>query len=79
MDNWHKLRAIIATVLRMPEEQVTAELSAEGVDTWDSLNHISIIGAVEQEFGITLPTENLGAFMSVAQLKSLLAERGVAF
>jgi len=79
MDNWQKLRVIIAAVLRLPEEQVTAELSAENVDAWDSLNHISILGAVEQEFGVTLPTENLGAFMSVAQLKSLLADRGVAF
>ncbi len=79
MNNAQKLRTIISTILRLPEERVTDDLSAEDVDTWDSLNHISIIGAMEQEFGITLPTENLGALMSVAQLKKLLTEHGVTF
>lgn len=79
MDNWQKLRTIISMILRLPEERVTDDLAAETVDTWDSLNHINIIGAIEQEFGITLPTENLGACMSVAQLKKLLTEHGVTF
>lgn len=79
MDNWQKLRTIISMILRLPEERVADDLAAETVDTWDSLNHINIIGAIEQEFGITLPTENLGACMSVAQLKQLLTEHGVTF
>jgi acyl carrier protein len=78
MDNSQKFRSIVSTILRVPEARVTDDLSSDGVETWDSLNHINLIGAIEQEFGVTLPTENLGDFMSVAQLKALLARLGVA-
>ena len=77
MDNSQKLRSIVSTILRIPEERVTDDLASDSVETWDSLNHINLIGAVEQEFGVTLPTENLGDFMSVAQLKALLSRYGV--
>lgn len=77
MDNAQKFRSIVSAILRVPEDRVTDGLSAEDVDTWDSLNHISLVGALEQEFGVTLPAERLGDFMSVAQLKSLLAKQGV--
>jgi acyl carrier protein len=79
MDNRQKLSAIVSTILHVPEERVTDDLSAENVETWDSLNHINLIGALEQEFGVILPTENLGDFMSLAQLKALLAGHGIAF
>jgi acyl carrier protein len=78
MDNSQKFRSIVSTILQVPEARVTDDLSSDGVETWDSLNHINLIGAIEQEFGVTLPTENLGDFMSVAQLKALLARLGVA-
>ena len=78
MDNHQKLRSIVSTILRVPEEKVTDELSSDSVETWDSLNHINLIGAIEQEFGVTLPTENLGDFMSIAQLKVLLSQHGIA-
>jgi acyl carrier protein len=78
MDNSEKFRLILSTILQVPQERVTDDLSADGVETWDSLNHINLISAIEQEFGVTLPTENLGDFMSVAQLKVLLAKHGVA-
>jgi acyl carrier protein len=78
MDNTQKLRSIVSAILHIPEERVTDELTADTVETWDSLNHINLISAIEQEFGVTLPTENLGDFMSVAQLKVQLTQHGVA-
>ena len=76
-ENVAKFNAILASVLGISESQVTDALSSENVDTWDSLNHINVIGALEQEFGVTLPAENLGDAMSVPLLKKLLAEHGV--
>ncbi len=73
----NKFITILTSVLGIPDSQVTDELSSESVDTWDSLNHINLIGALEQEFNVTLPAENLGDAMSVAKLKELLANHGV--
>jgi len=77
MDNSRKFRSIVSTVLQIPEDQVTDDLSPERVDTWDSLNHINLIGALEQEFGLSLATENLEQSQSIPSLKALLAEKGI--
>jgi len=77
MDEKQKFRSIVSAVLQIKEDQVTDELSPEQVDTWDSLNHINLIGALEQEFGITLATENLEQSQSIPSLKALLAEHGI--
>jgi len=78
MDNLDKFRSVLSAILGIPPDRVTDDLSAEMVDTWDSLNHINIIGALEQEFGISLPADHLGNCMSVARLKGLLTQHGVA-
>lgn len=76
-DHANKFNTILSTVLGIPESQINDALSSDSVDTWDSLNHINLIGALEQEFGVTLPAENLGDAMSVLRLKELLAAHGV--
>jgi len=77
MENGQKLRSVISTVLGIPEDRVTDDLSPDTVDTWDSLNHINIISALEQEFGITLATDNLADSMSIPKLKNLLTQHNV--
>ncbi|MFH1417410.1 MAG: acyl carrier protein [Planctomycetota bacterium] len=77
MNNGSRLRSIVSSILGVPEDRITDDLSPDNVDTWDSLNHISLISALEQEFGLTLPAENLGDSMSLPKLRALLAEHGV--
>lgn len=78
MDNGQKFRSIVSTILQIPEDEVTDDLSSEKTDTWDSLNHINLIGALEQEFGLTLDTNTLIQSQSILKLKTLLAEHGVS-
>ncbi len=67
----------VAAILQLQVDDVTDEISPENTDTWDSLNQINLISALEQEFGVTLPIDSLEAFDSVAALKDLLAQHGV--
>jgi acyl carrier protein len=76
--NLEKFRSAVAATLGLAPEEVNDQLSSETLDTWDSLNHINLISALEQEFGVMLPTEGLVATQSVAGLKAMLAEHGVA-
>ncbi len=77
MDNSQKFRSTISAILGVPEDQITDDLSSETVDTWDSLNHINLISAIEQEFGVTLATDDLADSQSVRKLVALLADRGI--
>jgi acyl carrier protein len=76
-NNNQRFRTIVSTVLGIAPEQVQDQLNPDSVDTWDSLNHINLIAALEQEFGIVLPAGSMSANQSVRGLKTLLTEHGV--
>jgi acyl carrier protein len=75
--NDQRFRGIIATVLGIEPAKVQDQLNPDSVDTWDSLNHINLIAALEQEFGIMLPAGSLAANQSVRGLRTMLVEHGV--
>ncbi|MFQ5430722.1 MAG: acyl carrier protein [Phycisphaerae bacterium] len=77
MDDNGKFRSIVSTILQVPEDQVSDDLTPEKIDTWDSLNHINLIGALEQEFNVTLNTETIERSRSIPRLRALLAEQGI--
>ena len=77
--NQEKFCGAVSAVLGVAPQTVTDDLSSETIDTWDSLNHINLISALEQEFGVMLPTESLAAAQTVGGLKKLLTQLGVSF
>lgn len=75
--NVDRFRTVVSAILGVSPAEVVDDLSPDRADTWDSLNQINLIGALEQEFGVTLVAPNLADYQSVARLKALLAEHGV--
>lgn len=57
---------------------LTPELTAAEVPEWDSFNHINLIVAVEQKFGIKFQTAELESMLNVAHLVSLIEKKLVA-
>lgn len=54
---------------------VTAELSAEQVDEWDSLLHISIVAAVEEEFSIRFRVGEVEGAKNIGEFADLILSR----
>lgn len=79
MTNEDRFKSILSTILLVPASEILDTTSAESLDTWDSLNHISLLGALEQEFGVTINTDRIEKTRSVAALRSVLSENGVEF
>jgi acyl carrier protein len=52
--------------------QVNAETTADQIDGWDSFNHISIVVAIEQHFGIKFKTAEVESLQKVGELVSLI-------
>ncbi len=53
----HQLREIFAVVLDLPNERIVPELSPDTCASWDSLQHIHLVSAIDETFGIELPVE----------------------
>lgn len=52
-----------------------AELSAKDVPEWDSISHIRLVVAVEEEFSITLTTAELAGLQNVGQMVDLIRSK----
>lgn len=66
---------VIASVLRVPAAALTDHSSPDDVGTWDSMKHLQILLAVEEEFGIQLPADAADTLQTVGAIVSAIGER----
>ena len=62
MDNnelMHKLEEIFYDVFENDSIILTAETNANDIEEWDSLAHISILAAVQDEFGVRFDMDEI--------------------
>jgi len=56
---------IASKELEIPVEQVFPELSINTVESWDSLGHLNLILAIEEEFDVKFLTEEIPKLNSI--------------
>lgn len=57
------------------EIKLDAETTAEDIDDWDSLNHITLMAAVEAEFGIRLSMGEVSGLDNVGALAEIIYKK----
>lgn len=67
-----KIKLIIAQVLNIPVESIQDDASTKTIENWDSLNHMNIIFAIEDEFSINFADEDIMELTSIPKLLSAL-------
>ncbi len=72
-----RMKPIIAEQLDIDESQITEESSFKDDLGADSLAVVELIMALEDEFGIEIPTENLEAMSTVKDVMDYLKEQGI--
>ncbi len=72
-----RLYRIISEVFGVPAAEITNESSPDTIETWDSLSHLNLVLALEEEFGVALSPEDVMEMLSVQLIKTILGERGV--
>lgn len=55
--------------------EIFDEMTAADLDEWDSLMHITLVVAVEKEFGLQLNAQEVGQLQNVGQMLKILEER----
>ena len=59
---------LVAEILNVPADTITEETKASDIESWDSLNHVLIIGALEERLGIALPLDDAAEITTVKEL-----------
>lgn len=67
-----KLTELVSELFDLDPSSINDALTPEDVDQWDSLNHLRLVTAVEQEFGIKLSTSDIESITSLGVLHALI-------
>ncbi len=70
-----RLNEIFQDVFDNEELVVTEETSANDVEDWDSLRHITLISAIEKAFGIKFAMKDILEMENVGAMADIIAER----
>jgi acyl carrier protein len=72
-----KLKQIMANIFETEEDEITDESSMDSIEKWDSLKHINLIIAIEEQFGISIDEEEMIEMTCFAKIKHILRNNGV--
>ncbi len=70
-----RVRSIVADVLQIPLQEVGPESSPDTIEGWDSLQHLNLVLALEQDFGVQFSPEEIEQLLSVQLTADLVAEK----
>ncbi|MCR5475315.1 MAG: acyl carrier protein [Lachnospiraceae bacterium] len=71
---YERLNTVFADVFDDPELTVNDETTAADVDGWDSLVHITLIDAVEEEFDISFDMKTIVKLKNVGEMVDVILE-----
>lgn len=69
-----RVRMLMADVLDVPIESLSADMDRESLPEWDSLAHLRLMTALEEEFGVRPSMSDIGNVHSFDDVV-MLAER----
>ncbi len=52
-----RITAIFRDFFNLPNIVISTETTADDIDAWDSLTHVELMMALEEEFNVRLPTK----------------------
>ena len=68
MDVQEKVIQVLINIFQVSPDKISTETTSDNVENWDSMNHINMILALEQEFGIRYDEEQVVSMLSVGEI-----------
>jgi|TARA_B100001750_G_C15435863_1_gene560870 acyl carrier protein len=75
MENEKKLKKSFCTALSISENVVNEKLEYNGIPEWDSIGHMSLISSIEEEFKISIETDDIIDFSGYKKGKEILSQK----
>jgi acyl carrier protein len=74
MLNEDTLKQAMATMLKVEVSEINDDSSMDNMPSWDSLRHMNLVLALEEEFRVAIPDEDAGNITSYKLIKLVLEE-----
>ena len=77
MSSVQKYSEIFKTALNIEADKLTENLKYNDIEEWDSIGHMTLVAALEEEFKISLETDDIIDFSSYNKGKEIIKKYGV--
>ena len=67
-----RIKKVMSAVFEIPVEQIKDDSSPDIIDSWDSLKHMNMVVALEEEFEVEFTDDEILEMMNYALIKSIL-------
>ncbi len=67
-----QVRNIASDIFGVPTNKITAESSPETIENWDSMQHLNLVLAIEEKFGVQLAPEDIEQMKNVGAIATLV-------
>ena len=71
----NRIKGIMAIIFKIPVEEITDETSPDNTESWDSLKHMNLITALEEEFDVQFEDEEIMEMMNIIIIKKILSKK----
>lgn len=72
--NNKRIKQVMSAVFEIPAESIEDSASTDNLDNWDSLRHLNLILALEEEFGVSIPDEEVGNLVNFKLIELTINE-----
>lgn len=70
----NRIKKVMSAVFEIPNIEINEESTMDTIEPWDSLKHMNLVIALEDEFQITIPDEEVGNLVSFSLIKLIVGE-----
>lgn len=67
-----QIRTIASDLFGVSADKVTAASTPETIETWDSIQHLNLVLALEEKFGVQLSPEEIEQMKSIGDVAKVV-------
>ena len=68
-----KINEVISNIFGTPLNEINGQSSPDTIENWDSINHMKLITALEEEFDVEFTDEEILEMQNVKLIKYILS------
>ena len=68
-----KILNVVADIFEVPINQINNELSLNSIKQWDSVNHLKLMIALEEEFEIKFTKDDIESMINLSIIESTVS------
>lgn len=69
-----RIKDVMSAVFEIDVDSINEESSQDNIENWESIKTLDLIVALEEEFGVTIPLEEVGNMTNFKYIKLMIEE-----